>query len=693
MGIVRNLLVRVGADLTDLQKKLKNAQKMFKNAGKDLQRTGESLTKNVTSPILAVGTALTAMTLGAARAADDLADLSAVTGIGVEDLQAMAYVGGQLGTDLETMTGAQTRLTRAIAEAHGGNKEAIKSFETLGVKIYDNNGKLKDANTLFWEVIDGLGGIEDPVLRDALAMDLMGKSARDLNPLIKAGSDEIKNLMQAAKDLGIVLGEDDVLKLAHLNDSFATLTAQIKSAAAQIAVELAPVLEDLIAKISEKLPAAVDKIIEMIQKFKELDPATQSLIIGTLGVVAAMGPAILVFSKVALAISGIIGWISGIAKAYTAWAAGTSGLGGILTAVFGSIGGVVLAVIAAIAALVAGFVWLWKNNEEFRNFIIGAWNTIKEVGISVWEGLKSFFTTTWETISSTAKGIWDGIVTFFTVTIPEKFNAFVNFFAELPGKVQEFLTDLFFDKIPYAIGYALGYMITKLTEEIPKIVQFFIDLPDKVWTWLQEVINKAITWGTNFVTEAKRIAKEVIDGIIGFFIELPGKVSTWLQNVIPKLTQFAVDAFREAQNIGNKIYDGIVEAVLKLPQKVADIIGGVWKSVTETISNIKDALSGAWESVKEGFSAGSNAAKPSQPIKVKGLATGGITMGPTLAMIGEGMEQEAVMPLSKLESLLELGNEGEKQPNIIQVILDGRVIQEYTDNKLGGRSFAFGGAY
>ncbi len=35
-----------------------------------------------------------------------------------------------------------------------------------------------------------------------------------------------------------------------------------------------------------------------------------------------------------------------------------------------------------------------------------------------------------------------------------------------------------------------------------------------------------------------------------------------------------------------------------------------------------------------------------------GLASGGIVTGPTLAMVGEGNESEAVMPLSKLGNLM-----------------------------------------
>jgi hypothetical protein len=38
---------------------------------------------------------------------------------------------------------------------------------------------------------------------------------------------------------------------------------------------------------------------------------------------------------------------------------------------------------------------------------------------------------------------------------------------------------------------------------------------------------------------------------------------------------------------------------------------------------------------------------------ILGLASGGVVNGPTLAMIGEGSESEAVMPLSKLGSMMQ----------------------------------------
>ena len=71
-------------------------------------------------------------------------------------------------------------------------------------------------------------------------------------------------------------------------------------------------------------------------------------------------------------------------------------------------------IIAAIVALVAAFIYLWNNCEEFRQFWIDLWESIKEIAIAVWEALKAFFQAAWEAIKTTATTVWNAIKDFFS---------------------------------------------------------------------------------------------------------------------------------------------------------------------------------------------------------------------------------------------------------------------------------------
>lgn len=640
MGIVRNLLVRVGADLSDLQKNLKQAQKMFKKLGKDLNRIGESMTKKITAPIIAVGSAFTLMALKSAKAADDLADLSAITNIGVEDLQAFAYAGDILGTNLETITDAQTKLTRSIAEAHSGNKDAIQSFQELGVSIYDTEGNLRTANDIFWDVLDALGKIEDPVLRDALAMDLMGRSAQDLNPLIKAGSEEIQKYMDKAKELGLVMSEDQIMAMADLNDAWSTLKFQFEAVGNVLTATLAPALQGIIESITAKLPEATQQLQDLVNGFLNLDPSTQSFILTAIGLLAALGPIVLVLGKVAAGISAVFGWVSGIIGAFSALGAGTGTLGSILTAVFGSVGGVVVAMIAIIAGLILIFKHLWDTNEEFKNAVITIWQTIVE------------------TVTPIIQGIWDFIVLVFT-EISTFITDNMDTIQEIFSTVWEIIKEIFNQVLSVIMG----------------LVQQFIDEVTAFWDAWGDDIVATVTWAWDLITSLISAALDIISGILKIGLGL--LKGDW-----------------------DKVWEGIKETFGGVWDGITAIVEGAFTAITGIVGKIIDNVKNAINWVKEliGLNSeakgsmvnpqGTGALQSGITAGIPKLADGGILTAPTLAIAGEA-GPEAVIPLSKLDSMLGSGNKG----NIIQVILDGRVVQEFVDDGLGTKSLAFGGVY
>lgn len=194
----------------------------------------------VAAAALAVVGAIGALVIKSAEYGSGIADMSAKTGIGTTQLQELSYAAKILGTDIDTIAGAQAKLVRSMASASDGTGEQAKAFSTLGVSVTDAQGNLRNTQDVFNDTIDALGKIQNPAERDALAMAVFGKSAQELNPLIKAGSGEIKKLGEEAVSMGAVVDEAGIKKLDEFGDSLDGLKMGFQGVMAQIAISFLP---------------------------------------------------------------------------------------------------------------------------------------------------------------------------------------------------------------------------------------------------------------------------------------------------------------------------------------------------------------------------------------------------------------------------------------------------------------------
>ena len=232
-------------------------------------------------------TGLAKATISTAETSKELETLSSVTGFSVEALQELDYAGTALGVESDQITDSMKDLTSAMRDARGGSEDMQSAFDTLGVKVSKNNGDLRSANEVYFEVIDALGRVRNETERDALAMQIFGEEAQKLNPLIEAGIDTLGGLAQEANNLGYVMDTETVSKFSDLQDSLGQLEKQSEAVKNSFAVALLPVLTSLFETISNiptpvlqmiiTLAGIVTTIVLVVKSIKEMTSTASTI--------------------------------------------------------------------------------------------------------------------------------------------------------------------------------------------------------------------------------------------------------------------------------------------------------------------------------------------------------------------------------------------------------------------------------
>ncbi|MBQ1361974.1 MAG: hypothetical protein IIY43_02875 [Oscillospiraceae bacterium] len=218
------------------------------------------------------------LTIEVAAQVDEYLSESAITGVPVEILQAWDYAAPLIDTDAETIKSAMTKITKAMGDAAGGSESAQEKFAALGVAITNEaDGSLRSAEEVFYDVIDALGQMQAGTERDALAMELLGKSAQELNPLINEGSDALRKYAEEAEAAGYILDEQQTRKLGEVDDAYQKLQLQIEANRKQLAADFAPAAKAAMELFTD----VVRKAGEMLERsgiIKNLASIIESLI-------------------------------------------------------------------------------------------------------------------------------------------------------------------------------------------------------------------------------------------------------------------------------------------------------------------------------------------------------------------------------------------------------------------------------
>ena len=183
--------------------------------------------------------------------ADEILTLSSQTGIATETLQEYSYAAELVDVSLDTIVSSQTKLLQTMDKARNGTEDAVEAFEALGVSVTDENGGLRDVDAVFRDVLAALGQIDNAADRDAAAMAIFGKSARELNPLIDAGADALAAYAEEAREMGYILSDEQLGTLGDMDDSLVRLQNLGTTIRNQLGAGMAPGIEAVIDKLIE----------------------------------------------------------------------------------------------------------------------------------------------------------------------------------------------------------------------------------------------------------------------------------------------------------------------------------------------------------------------------------------------------------------------------------------------------------
>lgn len=244
--VVNGLTSKLGIQLPDGMKSSMNA--MGSLDASSLALAGGFAA--VAAAIVKAEKAMISMTKESAAFADNIITLSMQTGQSTQQLQEFSYATELIDVSVDTLQGSLTKLTNNMQDTMNGTGNAKASFDALDISVTNADGSMRSANDVFYETIDALGKVKNETERDAMSMDIFGRSAQDLNPLIIQGSKTLKAYADEAHNMGYVLDDEALSALGAVDDAYQRLQKTQEGVKNQLAVEFAPYLEEFYGDVT-----------------------------------------------------------------------------------------------------------------------------------------------------------------------------------------------------------------------------------------------------------------------------------------------------------------------------------------------------------------------------------------------------------------------------------------------------------
>ncbi len=553
------MMVVIGAKIDEFSKAMYTVQQKMGTVGKGMQQVGGSMTKYITVPMVAAAGALLGGAVKAGIFADELLDLSAVTGVSTDQLQRWRYMAVDAGTSSDAVADALSRMNRQMVEGTEFGAKLERTAEGYGVALRDANGNVRDGTDVITDLMIAIAGIEDPAERARAGAQAFGRDWTTIAPIVDLGTEAIQKWNQQD-----VIDREKLEQMNAFRQEWDGLKNDLSMAFMEIVGEYIPILTEFVGTLKDKLQPVVERIIEKIgewmEKWQNLSPEMQKIIGVILAVVAGAGPLLTIIGSILVFMSLI------------------SGAAIILFAK-------IIIIIAIIALVVAAIKHLWETNEGFRDAVIAIWEGIKAAALAIWGALQDFWAehgamimealgAVWEFIKTAWETVW-GIISAVAMAVFGALQAFWEQWGEtiiaVFGAVWEQVKNIF----------------TTVVTIITNMFKLFTALLKGDWTGAWEAI-KAIgqaAWDfiKNSVDNLRTALSAIWDGILTYVKQI------W-ENIKTAVTQKVTEVRQTIENKLNEAWEYIKGIPAQAVGWGRDIIDGLIQGITNAASRVWTAV-------------------------------------------------------------------------------------------------------
>jgi TP901 family phage tail tape measure protein len=464
------------------------------------------------------------------------APVFSAAGYSVND--AALYMGTMANAGIEASEAAnslKTGFSRLISPA----KEGASWLKQFDWSVTDANGQMKDTVTIQKELHDKFAELSEAEQISA-ASAIFGKNQMSKwLALINTAPEEVQKLSDELKAQGTTSDMAEAMM-----SGFGGSIEKLKSSLDVLATSFGKI-------IAEYLTPMIEKVQTWLDTFNEMSKEEKDHIVKIAALAAAIGPLLMGGGKIIALIGKIMQFAPKIA---TLIQGASSALGGI-GAGAGAALGPIAAIAAAIGVLVAAFMNLWKNNDSFREGMIGTWEGIKEsfsgfisqiqerlpqiqeaftnimavIG-PMWDKFCQLLGPTFQAAFDFIKIVLDGIlnavigvIDMLTGIFTGNKELFMQGLITFLTAIRDFVLNwwlLLYTWITNTINTVLGFFGTSLEEVIETVVTFFENLYETIIDKIKEIIE----W-----------LQEKWDSICEFFESLPDRFFQWGVDMIQGL--------------------------------------------------------------------------------------------------------------------------------------------------------------